>query len=92
MNDTVKTDVQGVIEKLLRAIAEERDLTLPALAPRTEIVDELGFSSLMVATLMAHLEEELGVDPFQDEDVSITGIRTLQDLTDVYTASLERRR
>ena len=91
MNDNVKTDVRDVIEKLLRTIAEERGLDLPALAPRTEIVDELGFSSLMVATLIAHLEEELGVDPFQDEDVSITSIRTVQDLADVYAASLERR-
>lgn len=92
MNEHVKTDVQGVIEKLLRAIADERGLDLPAFGPHTEIVDELGFSSLMVATLVAHLEEELGVDPFQDEDVSITDIRTVQDLAGAYAACLERRR
>lgn len=91
MNDHVKTDVIGVIEKLLHTLAEEYELTLPTLAPRLEIVDELGFSSLMVATLIAHLEEELGVDPFQHEDVSITSIRTVQDLADTYTAALERR-
>ena len=68
-------DVKAKIEKVIRKIAEERSLTLPALKNDTEIVDELGFSSMMVAGLIANLEEEFGVDPFQDEDVMITDIQ-----------------
>jgi acyl carrier protein len=77
-------DVRSVIEKVIRRIAEERNLRLPEITESTEIVDELGLSSLMVATLIANLEEEFGGDPFQDENVSITDIRTVKDLCDVY--------
>jgi acyl carrier protein len=78
------TDVKSLIERVIRRVAEERGLSLRALTERTEIVDELGFSSLLVATLIANLEEEFGVDPFQDENVMITDIRTIKDLCDVY--------
>lgn len=88
----MSADVKTKIEKILREIADERGLTLPAISDRTEIVDELGFTSLMVATLVAHLEEAFGIDPFQEEDVMITDVRTFQDLCTVYTNSLERCR
>ena len=82
--------VKSLIENLILRIAEERGLRLPALQDDSELVDELGFSSLMVATLIANLDEELGVDPFQDENVMITDIRTLRDLGDVYANCLAR--
>lgn len=85
-------DVKAVIEKIIRAVAKERDLQLPELRDDSEIVDDLGFSSLTVAALIANLEEVLRVDPFQDEDVMITDIRTLRDLRGVYETCLERSR
>jgi acyl carrier protein len=85
----MNNDVMNLIQKVIRRIAAERNLQLPPLADSTEIVDELGFSSLMVATLLAHLEEEFGFDPFQDENVMITDIRTLKDLGDTYAKGLE---
>lgn len=88
----MKTDIDNVIEQLIQEIAQERGLQLPALKDATEIVDELGFSSLAVAALIANLEERLGVDPFQDEDVMITDIRTIKDLSDAYARCLERTR
>ncbi|HEX8611500.1 MAG TPA: acyl carrier protein [Telluria sp.] len=93
MSSEVKdVNVRDEIDKVIRKIAEERSLTLPALKDDTEIVDELGFSSMMVAGLIANLEEELGVDPFQDEDVMITDIRTIKHLCDVYVSCLARSR
>lgn len=82
------SEVKAVIEKLIRRIADERNLTLPAFGDSTEIVDELGFSSLTVAALIAGLEEELGVDPFQQDDVMITDIRTIMDLREAYERCL----
>jgi len=81
-------DVRDLIGKVIRRIAEERNLRLGEFRDGTEIVDELGFSSLMVATLIANLEEEFGIDPFQDENVMITDIRTIKDLCDVYAGCL----
>lgn len=86
----MNTDVKNTIEQTLRTVAQERGIQLPALRDDSEIVDELGFTSLAVAALIAHLEEALGVDPFQDEDVMITDIRTLQNLRDVYERALNR--
>lgn len=81
-------DVKESIERIIQAVAEERGLALPEFKDGTEIVDELGFSSLTVAALIANLEEVLGVDPFQDEDVMITDIRTVKDLREVYERCL----
>lgn len=91
-SDVKEIDVRQVLDKVIRKIAEERSLSLPALKDDTELVDELGFSSMMVAGLIANLEEELGVDPFQDEDVMITDIRTIKHLCDVYVSCLARSR
>jgi len=85
-------DLKELIEKVIRAVAEERNLRLPALDDKTEIVDELGFKSLTVAALIANLEEVVGVDPFQDEDVMITDIRTIKDFREVYERCLARSR
>jgi hypothetical protein len=84
MNATVKERVRGVIGE----IAEERGLALPELRDDAEIVDELGFSSMTVAALIARLEEALEVDPFEDENVMITDIRTVGDLCGVYERAL----
>jgi acyl carrier protein len=81
--------IKNTIVKVIRRVAEERHLQLPELADGTELVDELGFSSLQVATLIANLEEELGVDPFQDEDVMIADVRTIKDLGDIYSRALQ---
>lgn len=76
--------VQDIIVKTIRAVAAQRGLSLPPLMDATEIVDEMGFTSLTVATLIASLEEAFGVDPFEHEDVMIADIRTLGDLCSVY--------
>lgn len=83
-------DVKETVEQVIRELAEERNLQLPTLTGETEIVDELGFNSLMVAALIANLEEVFGVDPFAAEDVMITDIRTIKDLAEVYAVCLEQ--
>ena len=65
-------------------MARQNKLQLPPLREDMEIVDELGFTSLAVASVIANLEEILIVDPFQDEGVMITDIRTIGDLCTVY--------
>ena len=77
-------EVRSVVDQVIGRLAHERGLSLPELREGMAIVDELGFSSMMVAGLIAHLEEVFGIDPFQDENVMITDIRTIGDLCDVY--------
>lgn len=82
------SEIKKSIESVIKEIAAAQKITLPMLKDKLEIVDDLGFTSLYVAALIANLEEELGVDPFEDEDVMITDIRTIKDLCQVYTDCL----
>ena len=59
----MSNDIKDAVERVIRRVAEERGLALPALRDDTEIVDELGFSSLVVAALIASLEEGAGLRP-----------------------------
>lgn len=82
--------VKTTIERTIQEIAGQHALKLPALKEHLEFVDGLGFTSLLVAELVANLEEAFGIDPFQDENVMITDIRTINDLCKVYVASLQK--
>lgn len=80
----MSNDTKNVIVQVVREVARQNKLQLPPLTDDMEIVDELGFTSLAVASVIANLEEILLVDPFQDEGVMITDIRTLRDLYTAY--------
>lgn len=80
----MSNDTKSVIAQVVREVARQNKLQLPPLRDDMEIVDELGFTSLAVASVIANLEEILLVDPFQDEGVMITDIRTLRDLYTAY--------
>ena len=82
-------DIRFNIEKIIKEVAVAQKITLPALRDNLEIVDDLGFTSLSVAALIANLEEVFGIDPFQNEDVMITAVRTIKDLCTVYSSCLE---
>ena len=82
------SSMKTAVVNIIRAVAAERGLKLPELRDDTEIVDELGFSSLTVAALIANLEETLGIDPFRSDDVMITDIRTVGDLIRAYEGCL----
>lgn len=85
MSDAIK---QTIIE-VINEVAQAQGIELPTLKDNHELVDDLGFGSLHVAALIANLEEELGVDPFEDADVMITDLRTIKDLYQIYCACIE---
>lgn len=80
----MSNDTKSAIMQVIKEVARQNKLQLPPLREDMEIVDELGFTSLAVASVIANLEEILIVDPFQDEGVMITDIRTIGDLCTVY--------
>ncbi len=84
----MSSNVKAVIESVIKEVAESHDIELKAVKGNLELVDDLGFTSLMVAAIIANLEEELDIDPFEDEDVMITDIVTVDDLVKVYQQSL----
>jgi acyl carrier protein len=82
-------EVRASIEKVIKEVAQTQKIKLPVLKDKHELVDDLGFTSLYVAALIANLEEELGIDPFEDENVMITDIRTIKDICQVYEQCLQ---
>lgn len=84
----MSNDTKNAIMQVIKEVARQNKLQLPPLREDMEIVDELGFTSLAVASVIANLEEILIVDPFQDEGVMITDIRTIGDLCAVYENAL----
>lgn len=86
----MSSEIRARILHVIQEIAAQQNISLPEVKNEHAIVDELGFTSLSVAALIANLEEVLGCDPFADEDVMITDIRTVDDLCRVYTACLEQ--
>jgi acyl carrier protein len=84
-------EVKRQVERVIREIAEHNNMELPELKDQSELVDDLGFASLNVAALIANLEDALGVDPFQAEDVMITDIRTIGDLCAAYRDCLAKQ-
>lgn len=83
-------EIRESIVSVIQEVAAQQKISLPELTDEHEIVDDLGFTSLSVAALIAYLEEVFGGDPFTDEDVMITDIRTVGDLCLVYTNYQEK--
>lgn len=66
--------VRSTIVAQFELVAREQDKTLAALADDTMLL-ETGLDSLCFAIVVARLEDELGVDPFQtaeDEKFPVT--------------------
>lgn len=66
--------VRSTIVAQFELVAREQDKTLAALADATMLL-ETGLDSLCFAIVVARLEDELGVDPFQtaeDEKFPVT--------------------
>jgi len=77
--ETRRTVLQTVL-----AIAKERKPEISAVKPTDLLNVDLGLRSLDLARVVAKLEIELEQDPFL-ERVSITSVRTVDDLCRAYT-------
>jgi len=81
--DRVTNTVLQTISDLL----EERELGDSTLNGDAKLVDTLGLKSMEIAQLVLTLEDELDVDPFQE--ITITSIRTVDDLIGAYVTTLD---
>ncbi|MFD5075727.1 acyl carrier protein [Streptomyces sp. NPDC058274] len=53
-----------------------------------EALNAIGLSSLLLARLIIQLEIDLDVDPFAEEDLVISDIRTVDELVEAYARAL----
>lgn len=77
------SQIESIVHKSIRAVLEERLSEVGCVSGTDNLNATLGLSSLDLAFLVASLEAELGVDPFR-KLVSITSVRTVDDLVDAY--------
>ena len=78
------SDIDKSVRDCISQVAVEQDIQIGELSPDKKVVDDLGFTSLDVATLTALLEGKFKVDPFGSGFATITEIRTIQDICDLY--------
>lgn len=82
--------VKKVIENAINQIQEQRSYKISELNEELKLIDDLGFSSLDIAQLIAYLEMELNVDPFS-EGAMISSINTVGNLCKVYQECLNNK-
>ena len=83
--------INKVIENTIKQIQEQNSYKIPEMRSELKLIDDLGFSSLDIAQLIAHLEMELNVDPFS-EGALISGINTVGNLCKIYNDCLEGKK
>lgn len=82
--------LKQLIRESIYQISEEQGLGIVEIQDNCSLVEELGFASLDVATLVAVLDTTLGVEPFSSNIAVITEIRTIEDIARVYEKGLEQ--
>jgi acyl carrier protein len=78
--ETIKEKVKEIILQ----VADQQGLDINTIEDHQEVVADLGFSSLDVATLTALFEKEFGVNPFLMGIAAVTEVRTINDIGQVY--------
>ena len=82
--------VRNTIKETIHRIMEDNGRS-GIIEDSSELVKDLGFSSLDVAELVAVLEMDLEVDPFSD-GVSLMEVRTYGDFCTVYEKACEAKK
>jgi acyl carrier protein len=88
MLETTLTEarVADTVNSTIAAVMAARDLDPGGIEPLARLSETLGLRSLDLAQIVLTLEDDLDIDPFQQ--IPITSIRTVGDLTDAYLVSL----
>lgn len=67
-------------EKVCKMLAEQLDISVDTITPRSEVVKDLGADSLDVVELMMQLEDEYGITLPEGE---VENVKTVQDIVDM---------
>jgi len=82
-------EVNKKVHEYIQQIAEDEGLELNSISDESSLRDDLGLSSISLATLGAHLEMEFNVDPFSSNLALASQINTVKDISEVYFQSIK---
>lgn len=83
---TSKENMTKTVMQVIQETLAEKGVLVPFLTLESSIGQELGLDSLDWAAVVVRLEEETGIDPFQQglgEE-----LRTVSDFVDLYLAAI----
>jgi acyl carrier protein len=87
LSPTAPHQIEELVHGKIRAVLQERFGEVRAFDGSAKLNATLGLSSLDLAFLVADLEADVGIDPFA-KLVSITSIRSVDDLVRAYRAAI----
>jgi len=83
-------EIEKTIIKYIKELSEESGRSLAEVKKDQSIIEELGLTSLQIATLVSFLETEFGVDPFSTGSIGIMDVNTVEDLCQVYETCIKQ--
>jgi acyl carrier protein len=86
----VSASVEIAIAEAIRAVLHDTGREVAVVEPAMLLSSDLGLDSLDLAQTVVLLERSLGVDPFRSANHSRPAIRTVADLTAIYTEAVGR--
>ena len=81
-----ETTIRETVADTVRDVMTARGLDLAGFSTGARLAEGLGLKSMDLAQIVLVLEDELDCDPFQQ--ISITSIRTVDDLVRAYLVGL----
>ncbi|XYY59202.1 acyl carrier protein [Bacillus velezensis] len=76
-------EMKQIIAQIIQDIQEQQSYRAVEAGDDVRVIEDLGFSSLDIAQLVAQMEMETGVDPFSQGE-TISSITTVGDICDIY--------
>jgi acyl carrier protein len=86
----VSVSVSDAVTAAIRTVLHDTGRDAKAVEPTMLLSSDLGLDSLDLAQTIVLLERSLGVDPFRAATGTRPVIRTVGDLTAIYTEALAR--
>ncbi len=84
-----RNEIEKTVMECIQRVCHEQSIPLKTVEFHHRVVEDLGLRSLDVATLTAFLESSFKFDPFSQNLASITDIRTVKDICDLYEKGLK---
>ena len=86
----MSTPVPAAIAAAIRTVLHDTGRDAKSVEPEMLLSADLGLDSLDLAQTIVLLERTLGVDPFRFGSSTRPAMRTVADLTAIYTEALSR--
>jgi acyl carrier protein len=79
-------EIETMINSTIVDILRQKNVVIESVDPTSKLIEDLGFSSLDLAELVAVIHLKCGLDPFATR-VAVTSIQSVSELYEAYSYS-----